>query len=218
MTWDEIATILQITGGIALSISFIVGIAIIWTGIKANNEKNAQIQEQNERIANLTEETARANEQAAALNLKFAEAEAKRLKAEQDLLELQQRFSPRQIPQAQRETLKHVLETIPNLANQRMEIMFANNDAEAFNFAKQIRNIVLDANIPISNFTGMMRLGDGVFTGLMIDVSDGNNVLAINLQRGLQLIGHPAPGNLRPDQEPNLVVLHIGMKPPPEFA
>src|SRR5258708_3901952 len=58
MSWDEISTILQIFGGAVLGLSFFVGIAIIWSSIRANREKSETTRQQKVRIAKLNNETA----------------------------------------------------------------------------------------------------------------------------------------------------------------
>lgn len=210
MTWDEISTILQVIGGIVLALSFVVGIAVIWAGIKANQEKDKQVREQSERIAELTKEAEAARERTATLEIKVSQAEEKRLEAEKDLLELQDRFSPRTIPPEDRKKLSDFLHQSPT---SRVEIMYSANDAEAFRFASQIVEILKDIGWEVSLFTGAVSLGSLPNTGLSITVRDQQNQAGAALQRGLSSIGFEAGGQLAPNQDANLVFLNIGAKP-----
>lgn len=85
MTYDELSTILQIIGGIVLTLSFAIGIAIIWAGIMASKEKDAKVRTQDEALARLNLEVETAKERAAQAEIKAGEIEQQNLKLRIDL-------------------------------------------------------------------------------------------------------------------------------------
>lgn len=53
MTWDELFKILQIASGVVAALTFAIGVATIWAGIKSGDEKDAKAKQQEERIEEL---------------------------------------------------------------------------------------------------------------------------------------------------------------------
>jgi hypothetical protein len=104
MTYDELSTILQIIGGGVLTLSFAIGIAIIWAGIMASKEKDAKVRTQDEALARLNLEVETAKERAAKAEIKASEIEQQNLKLRIDLedanrkrLKLEDHIEPRHL-------------------------------------------------------------------------------------------------------------------------
>lgn len=148
MTYDEIANILQIIGGVLLAIGFVVGIATIWVGMQANKEKDIKAREQEETIAGI--------------NLKIEQEARKRAEAERALLELQNRLSPRVLASEQKTELLRRLQAIPKGT---IEINFVAGNEESMQYAQQFIEIFNTAGWkvePRALAAGFSILGFGV--------------------------------------------------------
>jgi hypothetical protein len=123
MTYDEIYNGLQIIGGVVLGLTFIVGLATIWAGIKSSNEKDMKARQQEERIAKI--------------NLQVQEEARKRAEAESRLIELQNRVAWRYFDQ---DKFLSVLKSRPK---GKAEIVFLKEDSESYLLANTIwQNLV----------------------------------------------------------------------------
>lgn len=163
MTWDEIANTLQIIGGVVLGLSFIVGVAIIWAGIKANSAKDANVRAQGERIEMLKAQTAKADEGIATANVEITKAQAETAKANKEIeklrielvekqrqiIELQDRVKPRTLTREQRNAFIQRLTLLPG---ETIELGYSGNDnTDGFDFAMQFLPLFAEAGWIISN-------------------------------------------------------------------
>lgn len=185
MTWDEISTILQIIGGILVGISFLVGTAIIWTGIKANAEKDAKAKEQAERIAEL---------------------DLKRVEAERELASIQERLRARSLSEEQ---AKGIVQFLSKLPPATITVEIIGNDFEASVFGRQLIEVLNKAGwkVNIANVFGSAVVGFGIV------VTDGQNKDAINLQQAFNSVGLEHEAAIDPKGTSDPLVLVIGAKP-----
>jgi hypothetical protein len=118
MTYDELSNLLQIVGGVVLTVTFVVGLLTIWVQIKASNEKDVKAKEQEKIIAEI--------------NLKVEQESLKRIAAERALVELQKQVSWRYIDH------DRFVEALKLGLKGKIEIVYSQENNESYLFANNI--------------------------------------------------------------------------------
>lgn len=128
--------------------------------------------------------------------------------AERALLELQERVKDRQITPEKR---ARILELLSNNPKGTTTISFAANDTEAFNFAKQLAEVLAAAGWHVT--LGNPSIESTSVGGVGIFVHGEHNPPAVALQRALGEVGFPAAGFLNPELPEEYVGIFVSKKP-----